>query len=181
MTGMVKYKISAGAIVLFSLLFFFDDTGAVSAMVPAVALHELGHLAAMRYYGARVKSFSLSSFGLEIDYSGLISNKHTAVSLFAGPLFGGIWAVAAMLIATPFFSLSGAISLMLTVFNLLPVLPLDGGRLISCFFGEDKAKKISRIAAIVMLALGFLAIIAFRFPSLLMISAWIFVYNYRST
>jgi len=181
MTGRVKYKISAGAIVLFSLIFFFDDTGAVSAMIPAAAIHELGHLIALRHYGARVKSFGLSAFGLEIEYSGLISNKHTAISLIAGPLFGGVWAAAAMAAGTPFFALSGAISLMLTVFNLLPVLPLDGGRLISCIFGEEKAKRISRVVAIMMLALGVLALTAFRLPSLLMISVWIFVYNFGST
>jgi membrane-associated protease RseP (regulator of RpoE activity) len=45
--------ISAGFILMFSALFFFDTSGIVSAIAAAVAIHELGHVAALYALGAK--------------------------------------------------------------------------------------------------------------------------------
>ena len=39
----------------------------VAAILTAAALHELGHLAVMRYYGVSVKRFRLTALGAELD------------------------------------------------------------------------------------------------------------------
>ena len=39
----------------------------VAASLTAAALHELGHLAVMRYYGVSVKRFRLTALGAELD------------------------------------------------------------------------------------------------------------------
>ena len=44
----------------------------VAAILTAAALHELGHLAAMRYYGVSVKRFRLTALGAELDAPALL-------------------------------------------------------------------------------------------------------------
>ena len=39
----VDWNINAGAILLYALMYFFDDIGLTAALIPAVLLHELGH------------------------------------------------------------------------------------------------------------------------------------------
>ena len=45
-------------------------------------------------------------------------------------------------------------SLALSVFNALPVLPLDGGRMFECLFGRKAAAMVSLVAASAVLLLG---------------------------
>lgn len=175
----VQYKISASAILVFAAAYFLDDTGVVSAFFPAVAVHEVGHMIVLCLFGARIRKFSVGIFGLEIDYSGLFSEPKTALSLFAGPLFGALYAVAALRAQTPFLTLSGSISLILTAFNLIPVLPLDGGRLVACLLGEYGGRRLSRVSSVLLLLGGAVSLFIFGSASLLLVSAWIFLYNFR--
>jgi Zn-dependent proteases len=101
----------------------------------AVAVHELGHVFAMRYFGYKnVRLLFLPLFGglatgepRELD-----ATKNALVSL-AGPAFGlasvlGA-ATAAMWLEDPAWLVEFAwVSLFLNAFNLLPLVPLDGGQ-----------------------------------------------------
>ena len=174
----ISYKISAGAILFFAAAYFFDDAGMVSAAVPAVLVHELGHVLFLRAFGAQINRVNLSVFGLEIDYRGFVSIPKTAIAVFAGPLFGGLYALIAVYITSDFFAMSCSISLMLTIFNLLPVMPLDGGRLVSCVLPLELARRLSFVCSVILMFGGALSLVFFGTASLLIISAWIFVYNY---
>jgi len=174
----ISYKISAGAILFFAAAYFFDDAGVVAAALPAVFVHELGHILALQAFGARINRVSVGVFGLEIDYAGFVSAPKTALALFAGPLFGGLYALTAVYIKNRFLMMSCSISLMLTVFNLLPVMPLDGGRLVACALAPEMARRLSMVCAVILALGGAISFVVFGSASLLIISAWIFVYNY---
>lgn len=101
----------------------------------AVALHEIGHVLAMRHFGYKnVRLLFLPLFGglatgepRELD-----ATKNALVAL-AGPAFGlaSVLAagVAGMWIEDPRWLVEFAwVSLFLNAFNLLPLVPLDGGQ-----------------------------------------------------
>ncbi|MFO0919409.1 MAG: site-2 protease family protein [Planctomycetaceae bacterium] len=102
-------------------------------LIPVLLIHELGHLLVMRACGYRnTKIFFIPFFGAAA--SGINFNvpgwKRILVAL-AGPLpglaFGGLAGVAGVMYQQPLLIKFGVISGILNLFNLLPVLPLDGG------------------------------------------------------
>ena len=140
----------------------------VAAVLSAAALHELGHLAALRHYGVTVRSFRLTAFGAELDAPklALLSYGRELVVTLAG--------VAVNLLSTCFlaalglwfrwewpFIFAGA-HLLLAAFNLLPILPLDGARALrlitAYFFGpivaDTVCASISVAGALALCALG---------------------------
>ncbi|WP_432907073.1 site-2 protease family protein [Micromonospora matsumotoense] len=112
--------------------------GFVVSLLGSVLLHELGHALTARRYGIGVRGITLELLGgyTEMDRDAPNPRVELLVAL-AGPavsaLLGGI-AVAATL-ATPDHTLAHQLALQLAlsnvivaVFNVLPGLPLDGGR-----------------------------------------------------
>ena len=77
----------------------------------------------------------------------------------------------------PFWLVSGAASFLLSVFNLLPVLPLDGGRVLSALLPGRVAQRISLAAAVLLLAGGVWIFLTFRSYGLLLAGVWLTVCN----
>lgn len=149
----LRLSADPAALLLISLAWFFDSDGLIAALVPAVLSHELGHLLLLRAGHIRIKSLHLGLLGFEMNYTGCLHGAHAFFAILAGPLFGAVWAVAASCIPGNYFSLSAGLSMALSVINMLPVLPLDGGRLMEMAL-EKKAEGISRIFAFGIVAAG---------------------------
>ncbi|MEG0450984.1 MAG: M50 family metallopeptidase [Lysinibacillus sp.] len=94
--------------------------------------HEGGHLLAAKLCGVKVKACVISPYGGEIEFENPSTVKAKSMLWIAlgGPIATIIGIVVAMwapdLIARELVH----IQLILLVFNLVPVLPLDGGRII---------------------------------------------------
>ncbi|MGC8486225.1 MAG: hypothetical protein ACP5O6_11445 [Candidatus Baltobacteraceae bacterium] len=107
--------------------------GIILALV--LLAHELGHVLAFRNYGLAVGApVFLPFIGALTPGSKPATEEDGAYIALAGPLAGmGLAAAAlAMGLAThdPFWMLAANISALLNLFNMAPVLPLDGGRII---------------------------------------------------
>jgi len=110
----------------------------VSLAFGSIFLHELGHALAARHLGYRTLSIELHPFGGLATIEGRQTPRHSVLISLAGPvtnlclggvLFGlcfqlpGLW--------VPFIaSMVGSWNLILGAFNLIPVLPLDGGHIL---------------------------------------------------
>lgn len=161
-----RLKISAGAIVLGAAIYFLLDLETTIALLVPVVIHELGHLAAMQALGLNAHALRITVKGMRLEYGGYASCAGQIAAAAAGPAAGIIYAFAASWLgnryANDYLLLSAGISTVLTLFNLLPVLPLDGGRILHtlayCATGRKFADKLLDISgftvSVAMFALG---------------------------
>lgn len=119
---------------LLSLFGIFAGFELLLAAVLAAVFHEVGHLAVLRLFSAEEGRLLFHASGLEWrrEERRLLSYPQELLSVLAGPAMNILWAAALARIATEEswetgILLAGA-QLMLGLFNLLPILPLDGGR-----------------------------------------------------
>lgn len=114
------------------MLVWDDGSGLPVLLLVAGICHELGHLLAAWQLGFQVRRLRLSFFGAELDLPGRACRPwyEEAVLLAAGPAVNLLLAGLCCALPAKGFSLFGAVNLLLGCFNLLPVLPLDGGGLL---------------------------------------------------
>lgn len=142
-----KFNVSAGAILMLSALYFFGGMKSVCAVILAASVHELGHIIAIKMFGGKIRSLRFDASGLCMSYCGLDSAVKELVSLVTGPLFGLALAYAASYygntLSNNLLRETAGISMMFSVFNLLPALPLDGGRALFCMInGRHRAENV---------------------------------------
>ncbi|WP_338470393.1 M50 family metallopeptidase [Niallia sp. XMNu-256] len=110
----------------------------LSLFLLIIFIHELGHALAAAHFSWRIKRVSMLPFGgvAEVDEHGNRPLKEELIVTLAGP-FQHIWMMGIALILHEFYWISAdfyrqfiEFNLMVLVFNLLPIWPLDGGKLI---------------------------------------------------
>ncbi len=160
----------------------------------SVLLHELGHAITAQRYGIRIVGINLHLLGgmalmahppKTPKQEMVIAAAGPAVSFLLGFLFLGLTLVtgASLSMAAPLpvdlLAYGAAINLMMGLFNLLPALPMDGGRIfragLSLKFGALDATNIaawvSRAFAVVFIGVG----LFMQAWSLVLIGAFLFV------
>lgn len=117
----------------------------------AAAWHELCHYTLLRFLGGRAEGFRLGLTGATLDVSGLTPGTEFVTAL-AGPLGGFL--LTFLWRQFPRLSLCAAAQ---SVFNLLPIYPLDGGRALRCILKESLFTALERfiLAALAVLCLCF--------------------------
>ena len=96
------------------------------AAILAAAFHEMGHLAAIYMAGVRVDSVSIGFPGAQIR-TGPLGNRAEFFCAAAGPA-----ASLLLLSLCRFFPKLAVCALVQGMFNLIPVHPMDGGRMLLC-------------------------------------------------
>ena len=145
----------------------------------SILLHELGHATAQRSFGAQ-PSITLTGFG-GYTLGPVQPRGRSLVVTLAGPAAGFLAAVVGValsqVVASDSRVVGNALEMLIWVnvvwgvFNLLPILPLDGGHVASDLFGLRRAQYLSLAGAAGLGALGlylgapFMAFIAFIFGS----------------
>lgn len=106
----------------------------IAAIVGVLLFHELGHLLGMKLFGYRnVKMFFIPFFGAAVSgkRQGGAGWKE-AVVLLLGPLPGIVLglglAFKAQMSPSPVLMSVATVMVMVNAFNLIPIMPLDGGR-----------------------------------------------------
>ena len=160
-TNINKSLLSLG---LFILVFYFliDDLQVLFLVVLILFIHEMGHFIAMKVFGYNgVNMFFIPLIGAMVTgEKDRISQSQRAIIVLAGPVPGvligcGIIAYAQTIDHTG-AAVAGFMFLLINVLNLLPLDPLDGGKLIETLFfsSNEKIKQVFLIASVVFMVVA---------------------------
>jgi Zn-dependent protease len=129
----IKVLFATGSLAAYSWLFSLEFA---LALLLCLVWHEYGHIRAMHYFNMKTKGIYLIPFvgGLAISDDKLHSRWQDVYISIMGPFFGLILSLVFLLgyFITDIEILAGLASFnaLLNLFNLLPVLPLDGGHIL---------------------------------------------------
>ena len=165
--------------------------GFVAAMglVASVLLHELAHAAVARNFGVKILEIRLWLLGGVAQFDAMPTKPgQEALIALAGPaaslaLGGGFWLIertfgSALGIGSVLLTYLALVNVVLAVFNLLPALPMDGGRVLRALLAmrfpyvraTQLAAGVSRVVAIAMGLFGLWSM------NLLLVAIAVFVY-----
>ena len=131
----LKFGLSFGSIfvsILAYALFFGWKLGVVFVLL--MLMHEIGHIVAMRAYGLRASlPYFIPGLGAFVTQQSASPGRlPDAVIALGGPVIGSLAAGVCYLYGTatnePFWIAAAHLGFLLNLFQLIPVLPLDGGR-----------------------------------------------------
>lgn len=118
----MKIKIQPGAIIL--IAFFIWDKN-FARLLLSVILHECGHSLAAFIMGKRNQLFTVTPFGCAL-YTGELEGRLRSLFVYAA---GPLTSLALLPLLRPQ-------TLWVFIFNMIPLLPLDGGRILHVFVSE---------------------------------------------
>jgi len=147
-----RVEIGSGFILLFALIYFFDEDGLLASLIPCMVLHELGHVSAMLFFGVHPTRLKLTAAGLSLDYSGDINAGREMLTALAGPVFGFAFSLfcarLGRLFGNEYLLMCSGLGFILNTFNLLPAKSLDGGHILDFLlnkrFDSRKAERVFR-------------------------------------
>ncbi len=130
----LRLQVSPWLALLLGAFVLLSSPALLAALLTAALVHELAHWAVLRRLGGEVRSLQLGLFGarMEIAHLERLSYGGEMLVTAAGPLVNLLLAPGLAWLgreAEVFWLFAGA-QLVLGCFNLLPVRPLDGGRLL---------------------------------------------------
>jgi len=133
----------------------------------SVLLHELGHALVARRLGVRVSGIELSFFGGAAKMENIPRSAKDEIAIAAaGPavslVLGGAGLGLAAVTGVSLFALLGWINLVIAGFNLIPALPMDGGRILRAALSSrmdyvratDIAVAVARVVTVAFVVLG---------------------------
>lgn len=167
-------EINLSFLILLALVFiWFGGLAGVFVVCLAfgsVLLHELGHALVARTLGVHVGGIELGFLGGAAKMENLPRNaNHEIMIAAAGPavslMLGGAGLGLGALFGSEIISLVGWINLVIAGFNLIPALPMDGGRILRATLSKrlgfiratDVSVTVARVVAIAFAALGLFA------------------------
>jgi len=129
----VTVCVRPSALLTSALFLLLTDTPILlTALLPAALLHELAHYAVLRLCGVRTARFTLTGLGASLYVPELhrLSYGAELLSAAAGPLMNLLLWVLLSLTGREELTLFAGAQMVLGVLNLLPVRPMDGGRIL---------------------------------------------------
>ena len=127
-------RVSPVAVLVLVIFVTIASPAVLAALLLAALCHELGHYLALNWFGANIEAVHVTPFGIRMDVAQRpqLSYGKELLAVAAGP---AVNLLAALVLSSIGYRWEGAYlvagaHLVLGVFNLLPVYPLDGGRLL---------------------------------------------------
>ena len=165
----LKFILAGLSLSVYSYLFTWPFAIMLLLMI---FIHEYGHVVAMRKCGIHVKGIYLIPFfgGVAVADDNFKTRRDEAYIALMGPWYGFVVSAFFLLFyyltKNPLFAAGATWCSMINLFNLFPINPLDGGRIL-----KSLAFSINNISGIVFL---FLSLIAMFFL-ILYFKIWLFL------
>lgn len=130
--NVIKVALLASSVAVYSVMFTFEFA---LALIAVLVFHEYGHLRAMKKFGIPTKGMYLIPFvgGLAVGDAPKTQWQDVYISMM-GPVFGLVMTLVFYIVYlvtdSHFAGLVASTSALINLFNLIPVYPLDGGRVV---------------------------------------------------
>ena len=183
-------------IFIFLILFYFTKQIEIYALIMIFAIiHELGHLVAGILMGMKPEKIELMPFGLSVSFKININEYNKKIKkgnnletkkiliALAGPLTNLIMILITYRLKIDIIKSMLIIytNSLIMIFNLLPIYPLDGGRILKGIlhisFGKRKSEKyinnISKITVIIITAITSILILYVQNISFILIDIYL--------
>ncbi|PMH41413.1 Zn-dependent protease [Vibrio sp. 10N.286.49.B3] len=148
---LIKVVLASASLAAYSWLFSIEFA---LALIACLVFHEYGHIRAMKYFNMQTKGIYLIPFlgGLALSDEKINTRWQDVVISIMGPFFGLIlsliFTLAYWVTGEMFFAGLAVFNALLNLFNLLPILPLDGGHVLkSISFSMNSKLGIALCAA----------------------------------
>lgn len=180
----VKTLISLALYIGVYYFLFGQNLQWILILVAVMLLHEAGHFVAMKLFGYRdVRMFFVPFLGAFVSGSPhTISQRQRTVTLLAGPIPGIFAGVIFLMLyyntGNHFYYQLSLMLVLLNAFNLLPVIPLDGGQLLENLFFYTGRIIQSAFIVLSALLLFYLALATRNYFILLIV--WLLISRFRS-
>ena len=180
---MKKFKFSISFFVLIIFCLIFKNFILLLNYLIALSIHEMSHLLVAYTKGYKLRKIKLDMFGMSVDLDSPLDDKDNFSVNIAGPianLFVCLLCLACYSIFPTSFHLLNTFcisNLTLAIFNLIPIYPLDGGKIFYKFMNNEKSYKYANISiriTIVALSIFFAYINLFNSRILFILTAIFF-------
>lgn len=166
----MQIKIKPHTYIYLAVLVFMVPLQWLTAWLIAVSFHEFCHWLCVRLCGGEVNRLTIGLGGANMESTPLTESKNL-LAVLSGPMGGFL-----LLLVGKWFPKVAICSWVLSIYNLLPLLPLDGGRALQILLRRETTFHI--VEKIALLLLTLLAIYAVvlgfgAFPLLIICVLWI--------
>ncbi len=190
--GKLKLSINLLILVFAAVAFITGTLPEYLLTLLSITLHEAGHAATVILSGGKIYNVRVMPVGLNAEMdNGYCSKLNRLIIYFAGPLvsFGlaGILKVLLLVgFTNPYVIVMLYTNLYLAVFNMLPVFPLDGGRIFvelaaaksGLIRAGKRMKQISVLLSVIIIAVGLVSLYTDSKRSICLIIIGIYIFMY---
>jgi len=145
----MKIEINLKIIFIILLFFLINNLSTYIIFLVSILIHELAHLLVGILIGGKLERFIVSPFGMSLEFFSYGKDKRSYRILFyvIGPVINFIIAFITKLffITNELTTIIIYTNIAIAFFNLMPIMPLDGGKItkefLKCFIENEKANK----------------------------------------
>ncbi len=172
----MSIKIHFYLFVFMSYMFFIGKIEMFMIFYISILLHEIAHIVVALLLKVNVIELNLMPVGISAIYSDKISAKKEVIISMAGPIMSLILAIYSK------DSFISSVNIIIMILNLIPIYPLDGGRIQKNYFihkyrykkGIKISQMVSDLFLIILFVLSIILIIYFKNYYLLFLNLYIY-------
>lgn len=176
----IRVNLTPGFLLLAGILLYLDQKiGILIWGILASTFHELGHVLAARRFGGRAEVLSLTVTGAELSfiYPRVLSYGAESLIALAGPAVNLLIGAVSLYFRGHLVAMTNFV---IGLFNLIPIMPLDGGRILYNLLCEwtdvlVSERVMSACAGVfigVLFGVGLIAAIHYANIVLLILAGW---------
>lgn len=172
----MSIKIHFYLFVFMSYMFFIGKIEMFMIFYISILLHEIAHIVVALLLKVNVIELNLMPVGISAIYNDKISAKKEVIISMAGPIMSLILAIYSK------DSFISSVNIIIMILNLIPIYPLDGGRIQKNYFihkyrykkGIKISQMVSDLFLIILFVLSIILIIYFKNYYLLFLNLYIY-------